>query len=182
MLVCMLSQSFIRKNSPRNPQDIELPFHLLCESVKVSDILMFNRKSMANNEEVEPLDEAEQTKVLEDLKQLAANQTDKQRRLFYIVFLGIAFVFLVCLAYSVWWPWEMNHQSHFQEFVPHWIISLFYLSSTYCYCIAAAIVKVILHFYSNKLLNLTHYLIRSESINVLGCQVSGLCSGSAIPH
>ncbi len=105
---------------------------------------MSSRKTLTKpgNMSNEPLDEDQQTQVIEELKAQAEQQTHTQREIFYYIFVVIAIIFLACLSYSLTSPWEMNHQSHFQGHIPHWWFTLFYVCSTYCYAIAASIVKV----------------------------------------
>jgi hypothetical protein len=90
------------------------------------------------------LDEDEQNRLTEELKNEAANQSNLQRKMFYFAFCAVAAIFLVCFIFSVLFPWEMNHQVHFKEQFPHYWFLMFYVGSMYSFGVAAAIVKVVL--------------------------------------
>lgn len=101
-----------------------------------------SKRSGMSSTIVEPLDEAEQTKILDELKTQATNQTIQFRKIFRYVFIIIAFILFVCLCRSLLTPWEMNHQSHFEGHIPHWFFTVFYVGAVYCFGCAALIVEV----------------------------------------
>ncbi len=105
--------------------------------------------SRLNIEQIEPLDEQEQSQIIDELKAQALSQTQSFRNLFSFVFYLIAGIFCVCSIYTVYFPWEMQHQKHFQELVPHWAFLGHYVGSVFCFVAAAMVVKVLILTYGN---------------------------------
>ncbi len=95
-----------------------------------------------NIDQIEPLDEQEQTQIIDELKSQAVAQTQSFRNLFSAVFYLIAAIFCACSIYTVYFPWEMQHQKHFQTLVPHWAFLGHYMGSVFCFVAAAMVVKV----------------------------------------
>ncbi len=76
---------------------------------------MLNRNTnKMSNTTIEPLDESEQIKILDDLKIEVSNQSQLQRKLFYYLFIIISIIFICCSIYSMLLPWDVDHQRHFQ--------------------------------------------------------------------
>lgn len=106
---------------------------------------MFNRSkgsSGSNLATVVPIDEDEQTRIAEELKQQAASQSATTRTMFYYLYLVAALILFICLLYSIFSPWEMDHQKVFQDIVPVYGFVSYYSASIYCCAIGAMIVKV----------------------------------------
>jgi hypothetical protein len=99
-------------------------------------------KSRLNIDQIEPIDEQEQADIINELKSQALAQTQSFRNLFSIVFYGIAGIFCVCAVYTVYFPWEMQHQKHFQSLIPDWAFLGHYIGSVFCFVAAAMVVKV----------------------------------------
>jgi uncharacterized membrane protein YidH (DUF202 family) len=93
-------------------------------------------------EEDDPLDEAEQVKIIEEIKSQASSQSQSTRRLFALVFIVIAGIFVVCAVHTYYVPWKMEHQRHFQNILPQWKFLAYYLSSAFCFLMAASVVQV----------------------------------------
>lgn len=102
---------------------------------------MINR-GKSSPQEVSPIDEDEQSKIAEELKQQAANQALSTRSIFRYIFLVVALILFVCLLYSVLSPWEMDHQRHFKDILPIYGFFSYYAGSMYCYVISSMIVQV----------------------------------------
>ena len=102
---------------------------------------MFNR-SKSSPVPVVPIDEDEQDKIAAELKQQAAGQTLTIRTIFQYIFLVVVLILFICLMYSVFSPWEMEHQKVFLDIVPIYGFFSYYVGSMYCYTICAYIVKV----------------------------------------
>ena len=66
------------------------------------------KKSVVDN--VRPIDETEQDKIVAELKQDAERLSSKGRAAFYYLFLTISGIFILCLTYSLAYPFEMEHQ------------------------------------------------------------------------
>lgn len=94
------------------------------------------------SETSEPLDETEQARIVEEIQSEATAQSNSTRSLFAVVFLVIATIFVVCALHSIYDPWRMEHQRHFKEVLPHWVFLAYYLSSAFCFLIAASVVLV----------------------------------------
>lgn len=104
---------------------------------------MINRGSgKSSPQSVTPIDEDEQSKIAEELKQEAVKQALSTRSVFRYIFLVVALILFVCLLYSVFSPWEMDHQKLFQDILPIYGFFSYYCGSIYCYIIASMIVQV----------------------------------------
>lgn len=57
-----------------------------------------------------PIDESEQDKIVEKLKFDAERQARNGRTTFNYLFLTIAVIFATCLLYSIFFPFEMEHE------------------------------------------------------------------------
>lgn len=68
------------------------------------------RKKKAAVDNVGPIDEIEQEKIIAELKQDAERLSSKGRAAFYYLFLTISGIFILCLVYSLAYPFEMEHQ------------------------------------------------------------------------
>lgn len=96
----------------------------------------------ASNEEVEILSTEEQQRVIDELKTEASRQSGFFRNVFYVIFMGVAIAFLICLGYSFVQPWGLLHQQHFKDKIPHAAFLLYYALSAYCFIVAGLLVKV----------------------------------------
>jgi hypothetical protein len=76
-----------------------------------------SRKKKAVPDDVKPIDEIEQDKIVADLKQDAERLSSKGRAAFYYLFLTISGIFILCLTYSLAYPFEMEHQVRFKVVV-----------------------------------------------------------------
>ena len=106
---------------------------------------MFNRSKGSNSPPVStvtPIDEDEQSKIADEIKQQAAAQSQTLRTIFHYIFLVVVLILFICLLYSIFSPWEMQHQQVFQGIVPIYGFFAYYGGSMYCYGISAMIVKV----------------------------------------
>jgi hypothetical protein len=91
---------------------------------------------------VEPMDEQEQVRVINELKAQATTQTQQSRYQFSMLFMLFAGVFCISAVYSTFYPWQMEHQKHFQTILPHWIFVAHYMVSAFCFYVSALVVKV----------------------------------------
>lgn len=69
-----------------------------------------NRKKNADRGSARPIDEIEQEKIISELKEDAERLASKGRATFYYLFLVISGIFILCLTYSVAFPFGMEHQ------------------------------------------------------------------------
>lgn len=106
---------------------------------------MFKR-STSNNEAaaatVTPLDEDEQNKITEELRMQAIAQSTSIRSIFHYIFLVVVMILFICLLYSIFSPWEMDHQAVFKDLLPIYGFFSYYCGSMFCFAVAAMIVKV----------------------------------------
>lgn len=103
---------------------------------------MRSRANGPSNNEVEILSTEEQQKVIDELKTEASQQSGFFRNVFFVIFMGVAIAFLVCLGYSFVQPWSLMHQQHFKDKIPHAAFLLYYALSAYCFIVAGLLVKV----------------------------------------
>lgn len=106
---------------------------------------MFKRSNSGKNSPVEtvsPIDEDEQSKITEEIKKQADAQSTTTRSIFRYLFAAVAVIQLVCLLYTVFFPYEMEHQKHFKDLVPLYAFISSYSGSIYCYLISSFIVQV----------------------------------------
>lgn len=103
---------------------------------------MFNRGKSSPVVEVVPIDEDEQSKIADGLKQQAAAQAITTRSVFYYIFLVVSLILFICLLYSIFSPWEMDHQKVFENYIPSYGFFSFYTGSIFCYLVCAMVVKV----------------------------------------
>ncbi len=127
---------------------------------------------------VEILDEAEQEKVIQELKRSASDQVQFNRSMFAVVFGIIAGIFLICAFYTVRYPWEMEHQRHFKEILPTWAFICYYLLSSICFFIAAFTVKV--NFFPPNSVTILNCILIESSAHKTCVHLSGLRVGSWI--
>jgi hypothetical protein len=64
-------------------------------------------------EEVDILDEIEQTRIAKDLQMTAITQTERARMLFKYLFWICILIFVICIGYSLVLPFHMQHQCIF---------------------------------------------------------------------
>eukprot|EP01033_Poteriospumella_lacustris_P000102 gene102-gene273 len=102
---------------------------------------MRSRANGPSNNEVEILSTEEQQKVIDELKTEASQQSGFFRNVFFVIFMGVAIAFLVCLGYSFVQPWSLMHQQHFKDKIPHAAFLLYYALSAYCFIVAGLLVK-----------------------------------------
>ena len=62
-----------------------------------------------------PISEEEQSKILEDLRVQALIQSKNTRYIFNIIFLALFVLMLILLGNSIVYPWQMEHQKHFEN-------------------------------------------------------------------
>jgi hypothetical protein len=99
-------------------------------------------KRISNKIKIDPMDEAEQNKIIEEIRSQANKQNKQNRFIFYVLFLAVGFIYFICLLYAILIPWEMEHQKHFKNIVHiYWFIA-FYICSFLCSVSAAFISKV----------------------------------------
>ena len=91
----------------------------------------------------ELLDESEQDKIIDDLKQEAHSQSRWNREVFHYLYLAVSMLYVVCLYYTYHIPYSMGHQRIFEEVVQIRSFYVFYTGSVYCSIVAAFIVKVL---------------------------------------
>jgi len=157
LLICVESNEDIPKHDHSHPQLHRPGFHAVVGlrmlrkelSQQILSIIghisiMFKRNSGKNSpvETAAPIDEDEQTKIAEEIK----TQTDKQyvttRSVFRYLFVIIAVILFVCLLYTVFSPYQMEHQKHFKDLIPLYGFFSYYCGSIYCYVICSFIVQV----------------------------------------
>lgn len=103
---------------------------------------MRSRANGPSTNEVEILSTEDQQKVIDELKAEASQQSGFFRNAFFVIFMGVAFAFLICLGYSFVQPWGLMHQQHFKDKIPHAAFLLYYALSAYCFVVAGLLVKV----------------------------------------
>ena len=101
-----------------------------------------NMSTRLNMMQVEPLDEQEQQHVIDDLKQQALKQVEFNRQMFSLVFNCVAVIFVLCAVQTIYYPWTIQHQKHFQELLPTWAFLLYYGGSAFCFFVAGMVAKV----------------------------------------
>jgi hypothetical protein len=84
----------------------------------------------------EPLDDAEQQKVIQELRETAVRQSNNGRKYFSILFKMIAIVFMYTLLYSVQNPWQISHQVALSMWIPRWLFHAYYFAMALCYSCA----------------------------------------------
>ena len=92
-------------------------------------------------EEDRVLDEEEQDRVVAEMRKDVERQIGNARKYFYGLLLALCVIMLTCLVYSTLHPFEMEHQAHFKEHVPHWAFQLYYFVSSLCFLLAALTAK-----------------------------------------
>jgi hypothetical protein len=97
---------------------------------------------VSSSDTPEIISSEEQQKLIDDLKQQASSQTKTFRFYFYLLFLFIAGLFLVGFVCMTYYPWQLDHQRHFQSLIPVWAFQIYYLFSAYCFYVAAQLVNV----------------------------------------
>jgi len=90
----------------------------------------------------ELLDESEQDKIIDDLKQEAYSQSQWNREVFHYLYLAVSMLYVVCMYYTYQIPYSMGHQRIFEDVVQIRSFYVFYTGSVYCSIVAAFIVKV----------------------------------------
>ncbi len=106
---------------------------------------MFKRNNCGKGsptEEASPIDEDEQAKIAEEIKKQADSQSVSTRSIFRYLFVAIVVIHIVCLVYTVFSPYEMQHQKHFKDLIPLYGFFSSYCGSIYCYTISSLIVQV----------------------------------------
>ena len=88
------------------------------------------------------LDEDEQTKITNDIKSQAITQSYTHRRIFQYLFYFIAFIYMICIYFTIQNPYELEHQKLFNDKVSIFTFHIFYISSIYCTIIASNISMV----------------------------------------
>lgn len=130
---------------------------------------MRSRANGPSNSEVEILSTEEQQKVIDELKKEASQQSGFFRHVFFVIFMGVAIAFLICLGYSFVQPWSLMHQQHFKDKIPHAAFLLYYALSAYCFIVAGLLVKVRLGSSVSSITNLSVTLhvtrIGSDALN-----------------
>ncbi len=92
--------------------------------------MAFNRKANKTAEEIasaEILDSDEQDAIVRDLEREANEQDSALRTVSCFTFRGIAALFALLFLYSAYMPMSMDHQSVFQDIVPHLVFQVFYI-------------------------------------------------------
>lgn len=89
----------------------------------------------------ELLDESEQDKIIDDLKQEAYSQSQWNREVFHYLYLAVSMLYVVCMYYTYQIPYSMGHQRIFEDVVQIRSFYVFYTGSVYCSIVAAFIVK-----------------------------------------
>ena len=84
----------------------------------------------------EPLDEAEQQKVLQELRETAKRQSKNGRKYFSILFKMIAIVFMCALVYSIENPWQIAHQIVLSAWIPRWLFHVYYFAMALCFSLS----------------------------------------------
>ena len=90
----------------------------------------------------EVLTEEEQKKIIEDMKQEASQQADYFRKLFSLLFIIIALIFMIVAFLSFIRPFTLEHQRHFAELVPLEFFLIYYIGSAFCFIVAALVARV----------------------------------------
>jgi hypothetical protein len=89
-----------------------------------------------------PIDEDEQSKIADDLKAQALKQTATTKSVFYYIYVTVAMIFLFCISYTVFYPYQLEHQRVFEGIVPLYGFLAFYAGSIFCYIVSSMIIKV----------------------------------------
>eukprot|EP01040_Poterioochromonas_malhamensis_P007532 gene7532-8130_t len=89
----------------------------------------------------EVLTEEEQKKIIEDMKQEASQQADYFRKLFSLLFIIIALIFMIVAFLSFIRPFTLEHQRHFAELVPLEFFLIYYIGSAFCFIVAALVAR-----------------------------------------
>ena len=84
----------------------------------------------------EPLDEAEQLKVLQELRETAQRQSKNGRKYFSILFKMISIVFMCALMYSMQNPWQIAHQLVLSAWIPRWLFHTYYFAMALCFSLS----------------------------------------------
>ena len=95
----------------------------------------------SSHKDAELLDEAEQQRQMDEIRATVNRQTSQARRVFHAVLLVVAVLLSTCFIYNMLFPFEMEHQQHFRDKVPHLAFQLYYLAATLCLVFAALVAK-----------------------------------------
>ena len=98
--------------------------------------------SKGNEEVVEPLDNTEQDKIVQDLIQEANKNSNTTRKYFYWIYNAIALIFIGLLSYSSSYPMDMSHQQVFESLIPHYVFQVFYALSVVLFYSLAQFIRV----------------------------------------
>jgi hypothetical protein len=96
----------------------------------------------SSGEATAPIDEDEQDKIADELKLQALAQSTSFRNIFHYIFLVVVLILFICLLYSIFSPWEIDHQQVFKDLLPIYGFFSYYCASMFCFLVAAMIVKV----------------------------------------
>ena len=89
---------------------------------------------------IDPLDSAEQMKIIDGLRAAAERQAANGRFYFRVIFTIVSVIFLTCLGYSLMYPFEMAHQNVFKLWVPHHFFHLYYIGMTIAFLAGGIVV------------------------------------------
>ena len=84
----------------------------------------------------EPLDDAEQQRVLAELRETALKQSTNGRKYFSILFKMIAIVFMCALVYSMQNPWQIAHQIVLSGWIPLGLFHAYYFAMALCFSLS----------------------------------------------
>ena len=85
---------------------------------------------------IDPLDNDEQQKIIDDLQAEADRLNYGSRRNMRIIYLVLATVFFTVLGFSWLHPYEMSHQKVFHDMVPHVFFQSYYVLMCIIFIIA----------------------------------------------
>jgi hypothetical protein len=102
-----------------------------------------NELDATEDETIPILSEEEQEKIISEVKDEANLQSDLFRKIFSGLFIIIAVIFIICGLITFNEPYKMEHQKHFRSLVPVEFFLIYYVGSAFCFCVAAAVARVI---------------------------------------
>ncbi len=107
--------------------------------------MAFNRKVNKTADEIASaviLDSDEQDAIVRDLEREANEQDSALRTVSCFTFRAIAGIFALLFLYSAYMPMSMDHQSIFQDIVPHVGFQIFYIFTGLNFMNFAKFIKV----------------------------------------
>ena len=86
---------------------------------------------------IDPLDNDEQQKIIEDLQREADELSRSNRMTMRVLYLVIASILFIVWTYSYMYPFEMSHQKVFHDLVSHTFFQIYYVVMCVIFLIAS---------------------------------------------